>query len=584
MRSQVNIYFDGECPFCKRYVAYLRLKKSIDQVELIDLRSATREHERFERLGINVDQGMVVELDNEIYWGDKALHILALLSSRQDAFNRLNFAIFSNKWASALFYPLLRMFRNFTLFILGRRFINQGNGSSESLFCLFSFVWGLLAVLHFIVYATQFGSSLYFTTWLIPLFGIALIIKPGHKRIFLILLLIMFVDAWLQMPSLSNHTIIKNFFLFGLLLSGLTQWIRGGNWETFFENVAPIGRFLLVVMYVFGVFHKINSGFLNEDVSCAVDLWRSMPFPLREIDYYWMWMLAIYGTLVIETIILALLLYKPTRHMGIFLGIMFHSLLGLSGYAFYPTFSTLTVALHVLFIAPDSANRIVNSSDWQNLQRRLNSPLGYLALAVWLLVIGGLAYLFSFSEAAIIWLVGVVAFTAMLFRNYQRSINAELAGGRAIWSRSTVLNIVSLVFFFNCITPYMGLKTAQSINMFANLRLEGGVSNHLLLSSAPGPFPYLEDVVEITASRGSIYLSRIQASGLHLTYYDLLSRLDKNPNTTVSFIRDGKKYQDQNSTSLQPDIEDILHPEWFRKWFHFSAVDLRSPKPCALDR
>jgi len=46
--------------------------------------------------------------------------------------------------------------------------------------------------------------------------------------------------------------------------------------------------------------------------------------------------------------------------------------------------------------------------------------------------------------------------------------------------------------------------------MFANIRLEAGVSNHLIMKNAPKPFKYLEDIVEIQSSEG----------GGELKYYD----------------------------------------------------------------
>jgi len=120
---------------------------------------------------------------------------------------------------------------------------------------------------------------------------------------------------------------------------------------------------------------------------------------------------------------------------------------------------------------------------------------------------------------------------------------------------------VGFVFFMNCWAPYLGLKTSQSVNMFANIRLEGGVSNHLIMRNAPGPFTYLEDIVEIKKSEG-------------------VSRLDYNPDLTVTYMRDGQLYEDMTAQKLANDIETTLHPRWFRKWFHFKQADLAQPEYC----
>ena len=583
-KSSITIYFDGECPFCSNYVKYLRLKRAVGTVHHVDLRNAKQKRQYFEELGINLDQGMVVEFNGQIYHGDQAVKVLASMSTRIGFFNRFNSVIFSNTLVSQLLYPILRMGRNATLFLLGRKSLSFSDSSLDSLFVLFSFVWGFLGFLHFLVYATQFAAPLYATTYMIPALGLLLMFMPASRRIFLALTIVMIIDGWLQLPTLSNHTIIKNFFLLSMLIAGIWQWVHGGNWRGLFRQIAPLGRVLLITMYFFGVFHKINTDFLNPEVSCAVTLWREMPVFFSFIDFSWMHYLAIYGALIIESLILFSLLYRKTRHIGILAGICFHSLLGLSGYAFYPPFSTLTIALHILFISPNSAKNILDSPEWKTLTHWIHSFSGCLIFFTWLAIISVLAWLGNYSNAAIIWLPGVVIFAIIMFKRGRDQSNTDLAGGKVLLSQSRILNVLSLLFLFNCITPYLGLKTSQSINMFANLRLEGGYSNHLVLQTAPAPFDYLNDVVTITSSIGSHYLSYISTSNLHVVYYDLLRELNDNPLVTVNYIRDSIQYNKQNALTLKADIDQVLHPEWFRKWFNFNPVDLQSPKPCALNR
>src|SRR5690606_1433627 len=159
----------------------------------------------------------------------------------------------------------------------------------------------------------------------------------------------------------------------------------------------------------------------------------------------------------------------------------------------------------------------------------------------------------------------------------------EASGGRILWSQLWWINAVSALFFLGCFSPYMGLKTAQSMNMFANLRLEAGVSNHLVFRSVPGPFGYLADTVEIVETNGSPYFSRIVAQGLHVTYYDLLDKLDRNPAARVSFRRNGYLLVGQSAATLTEEIKNVLHPRWVRTVFHFNPVDLRMPKRFALN-
>jgi predicted DCC family thiol-disulfide oxidoreductase YuxK len=105
--ASLRIYYDGECPFCTRYVSLLRLRKT-GKIELIDLRKHGRTRRELESSGFDVDRGMVVETGGRRYGGADAMAYLAALTSPSDLLNRLNRILFSSRVASTLLYPVLR--------------------------------------------------------------------------------------------------------------------------------------------------------------------------------------------------------------------------------------------------------------------------------------------------------------------------------------------------------------------------------------------------------------------------------------------------------------------------------------------
>ena len=319
-------------------------------------------------------------------------------------------------------------------------------------------------------------------------------------------------------------------------------------------------------MYAFGVFHKINADFLNPETSCAVALWQHMPEPLRWLDGPLVHHAAIYGTFIVEGAIVLILLTPRRRHYGIVAGILFHVLLALSGYAMYITFTMLSISLHALFLSGEGAERIVASRGIRLLRGRLINPL---YAAVGLLLIAGLALAAALEEYSLVTalaLPSVLPFCVLVVR-HGRSTQPLLLRGTGRNRAAIVIGaVVTVLFFANCAMPYLGLKSAQAVNMFANLRLEGGVSNHLVLQNPPGPFGYLKDIAVIEDAGGDAGLEGFRRGGYAIVYYDLLVRLQHAaPDLVVSFTRGGRLYENVSAADLADDMAALLHPAWFRK-------------------
>jgi len=583
-RLKTRIIYDGQCPFCTRYTTLVRLKNSVGPVELVDVRLQPELLQELQREGFDLDLGMVFEHQGQRYGGAEAVHRIALLSSSVGWFSQLTARMFGSSALTRIAYPLLRAGRGAVLLALGRDRIHPDTVADRSLFAMFAHVWGLFSFLHLMYYIFYDGlSNVIPSVWAIGALGVALALRPQSARLFVALLIATLVGAWMQMPVHSNHTAVRNFTLLALASAAAYNWLRGRSWAAFVRSFAPAGRAILLIMYVFGVFHKINTDFLDPSVSCAVALWQMMPQPLPWLDALWFKWLAIYGTLIIEALIIVGLLSRRGRHWAIVSGIAFHTMLALSGYGYYPSFSALTIALHFLYLSPEGAARVLGAPSWQRLQEALHSPRG-LSLAgiwlafLWLLTLNGNASLVGL--ALLPWSVWLIA----LVYTHGRVRNGERMSGPPVISRTWGINLVTVFFFFSSFAPYLGLKNAQSINMFANLVYEGGRSNHLLMTGPPGPFQYLNGLVRPFDSQGDSYLRYVEKNDLLVTYYDLLNRLDRKPEASVSYERDGQIYRAQSARTLQAEIEQKLHPRWFRNWFVFRPVDLRQPKECSISQ
>ncbi len=124
-KNQVVLVYDKECPACDNYCRMVRIRGDIGELVLVDAREPSAILDEITALGWDIDQGMVVKLEQQLYYGSDAIHILSLLSSRSGFFNRFNYWLFKSKRLSNVLYPLLRMLRNILLKLLGKTKINN---------------------------------------------------------------------------------------------------------------------------------------------------------------------------------------------------------------------------------------------------------------------------------------------------------------------------------------------------------------------------------------------------------------------------------------------------------------------------
>jgi predicted DCC family thiol-disulfide oxidoreductase YuxK len=114
------VVYDGECPFCSRYVGLVRLRDAVGRVRLVNAREPDPLVDELKREGFDLDEGMVLVMGGRRYHGADCINMLAMLSTPVGAFNRLNAALFRSPTASRLLYPVLRAGRNLVLRLLGR--------------------------------------------------------------------------------------------------------------------------------------------------------------------------------------------------------------------------------------------------------------------------------------------------------------------------------------------------------------------------------------------------------------------------------------------------------------------------------
>ena len=103
----------------------VRIQKASGNLQLIDARDSSPVMNKITTLGWDIDQGMVLVVNDNLYYGADAIHALTLLSGPIGIFNRFNYWIFRSKRVSKVLYPALRTCRNLLLKVLGKTKINN---------------------------------------------------------------------------------------------------------------------------------------------------------------------------------------------------------------------------------------------------------------------------------------------------------------------------------------------------------------------------------------------------------------------------------------------------------------------------
>jgi predicted DCC family thiol-disulfide oxidoreductase YuxK len=151
--AEANLYYDGDCPFCRSYLRYLDVQEAVGRLNLINIRDQDFQGRDQILLKFDLDEGMLLQLGDTCYHGSSCIHALARLSGRGTVFNRINAFVFRSARRAQWFYPILRAGRNGALRILGRGKISR----SEALVHR----QNLLLLVVPLIALTVFGRQLY---------------------------------------------------------------------------------------------------------------------------------------------------------------------------------------------------------------------------------------------------------------------------------------------------------------------------------------------------------------------------------------------------------------------------------------
>lgn len=131
---EILLVYDKVCPLCDYYCRRVRVRESVGELQRVDARGRSEILDAITARGWDIDQGMVLKIGEQMYYGADAIHALALISSRANLFNRLAIWLFQSARLSRWLYPVLRSCRNLLLKLLRKDKINNLNLAGNTKF------------------------------------------------------------------------------------------------------------------------------------------------------------------------------------------------------------------------------------------------------------------------------------------------------------------------------------------------------------------------------------------------------------------------------------------------------------------
>lgn len=119
-KNVLYVIYDGECYFCNHTAKYLKIKKNVGELILINARDANELTTEAITQGLDINEGIVVYYQQRFYHETSAINLLNALADQSTLSSKLSYIFYKNKLATALWYPCLKVLRNLNLALQGK--------------------------------------------------------------------------------------------------------------------------------------------------------------------------------------------------------------------------------------------------------------------------------------------------------------------------------------------------------------------------------------------------------------------------------------------------------------------------------
>lgn len=112
-----HLIYDGECPFCNKFVELMQLKHAMPLLTLHNGRTDNQLINALHSNNYDLNKGMILIYQNNIFYGDKCINKLSQLIKKNNFFNKIIYLCFRNQLLAKILYPILKAGRHLWLYI-----------------------------------------------------------------------------------------------------------------------------------------------------------------------------------------------------------------------------------------------------------------------------------------------------------------------------------------------------------------------------------------------------------------------------------------------------------------------------------
>lgn len=385
-----------------------------------------------------------------------------------------------------------------------------------------------------------------------------LLMKPSSTKRLLYLSGLGTIEFFIRLPQMPNHFFILGVVNIAVLVSILFQ--RGGDGEGrgWFFRISPFLRLCFVAIYGFAAIAKLNSGFFGDESSCAYVLankefaWLGLDWDFTRFAFFPYF---IAGT---ELFIFLCLTLKKCWPYAVAVASLFHTSLSLTPVSQGLGFTFVLVALLSLFVSEEAVTATTNFVKQKQLRVGRKVPMDLLkylfcacaaVLALSYLVVSKSEFITTITR----WLLSllVLSITAIFLAVVSIKYRNTPPAVPQFKVRGFIEVPLALAVFLTGFSPYLGLKTRPAFTMYSNLVTEDNKSNHFLIPRLLKD-NFADDLVTILSSSDPELQADAQR-GVRWVYLELQKRMKVQPNTRISFERDGKLYE-LNRAAENPEL------------------------------